>query len=473
MKAEISGQEDQAHGAFKGYWLVGCTMALLHGLLFLHDLAGDAGFRRADRAQQRFATMKALMESVGSYDTFIATLVRQGNIGDYGVHTLLYSMGGYLAVTAFESLLAVLSIVCVVYIALRVFRSEKFAVVAAFAYALLPQSLAFPHQLLSESLSNPLAIFGTAAFLKAFEAPSKWWPWIVSGLFLGLAGMTRPALILLPLVAATLLLMFDRRIVTVRQAGSVVVAGLVPFVAWGLFMQAHTGKFGFGESNQDLGLNLSQSTAKVLLMVGLAPADGTPPAWLPERLTLPQYFDFVRAHPKGYANLYLKNVFVLVSDSGIGRLYVDLLGFGAEARMKLQDPGTGWRAQLTNNGLIAMLKYGMTVAPGTIIAGVLGALGFAILNVGLLVAYVVMLKRGSVLWNPTASLEQRWGSAFLLIVPLYVIVTSQVVAYAPSRLRSQGEFAWAILACFGWAVVYAWIRARRRTAPQAEQQHAV
>jgi hypothetical protein len=171
----------------------------------------------------------------------------------------------------------------------------------------------------------------------------------------------------------------------------------------------------------------------------------------------------MRAYPKGFANLYFKNILVMVADSGIGRLYVDLLGFGADERLQFQDPALGWRAQLTNHGPLAMLEHGWETAPGTIVAGISGAIGFALVNIGMVAAYAVLLRRRSFLGGPAAALPQRWCAAVLLVIPLYVLATSQVVAYAPSRLRSQGEFAVAILACLGWAGLYtAWRHRRAR-----------
>jgi hypothetical protein len=77
------------------------------------------------------------------------------------------------------------------------------------------------------------------------------------------------------------------------------------------------------------------------------------------------------------------------------------------------------------------------------------------------VAYFTLLRRGSPLWASEEGVR-RWCLSFLLILPLYVIATSQVVAYAPSRLRSQGEFAWAILACIGWAAIHRYATRRTR-----------
>jgi hypothetical protein len=277
---------------------------------------------------------------------------------------------------------------------------------------------------------------------------------------MGMAGFVRPALALLPVVAAGLLTYLDHTRLRSRQTAIFVSAGLLPLLLWATFMLIHTGKFGLGHSTQDLGLNFSQSTEKVLLSEGVAKPGGRAPDWLPERLTLGEYLHYVRTYPKGFANLYFKNTLVMLTDSGIGRLYVDLLGFGAEERIHLQDPVLGWRAQLTNHGPLAMLRQGWSMAPGTISAGVLGAAGFALVNLGLLSAYFALLRRNSPLTNPMNSLQQRWCLAFLLVVPVYVLATSQVVAYAPSRLRSQGEFAWALLACFGWARLWNWRRHR-------------
>jgi hypothetical protein len=108
-----------------------------------------------------------------------------------------------------------------------------------------------------------------------------------------------------------------------------------------------------------------------------------------------------------------------------------------------------------------MLREGFAVAPGTILAGSLGGLAFAFVNLGVLAAFIAFLSQAR-LWAGTTgvSAERQWCVAFLLLIPLYVIATSQVVAYAPSRHRSQGEFAWAILACVGWSLLWNW-RSRR------------
>lgn len=440
------------------YWAVGCIVAFLHLTLFVRDTQVIDGFFRADRASQRFHALQRVIEGGHeNYAAFIAALVRNGIIGDYGLHAVFYSLGGPLAVIAFQVLLGIGAALCVVYIGSRAFSSKNMALAAGLLYGVLPQSLAFPHQLLTESIANPFLIFGTAGLLHALENPRAR-NWFLAGLAMGIAALIRPALMLLPLIAAALLIGLRGGRAYSGKAAIVAVSGLAPFVLWCMFMLVQVGKFGPGESTQDLGLNFSQSTAKVLLSEGLAPADGKAPDWLPQRLTLGQYLGYVINHPKGFANLYFKNIFVMLSDSGIGRLYVDLLGNGAQERLALQDPSVGWRAELTNHGPLAMLRAGWRLAPGTILAGVLGALGFAMVNLGALIAYVVLLRGNSLLRNTLGPLQQRWCLAFLLATPIYVLATSEVVAYAPSRLRSQGEFAWAILACFGWAIVRQWRR---------------
>jgi 4-amino-4-deoxy-L-arabinose transferase-like glycosyltransferase len=406
--------------------------------------------------------MKNLIEAGhDSYASFVACLVKQGIVGDYGIHAVLFAIGGAPAVIFVQVLLAIAAALCIVYIAWHTFLSRNLALAGGLLYALLPQSIAFPHQLLSESIANPFLIFGTAAAVYAIQSQRQAPIWLLSGLAFGVAGLVRPALMLLPLIAAVLLWWFGRGI-AIRKAALLAASGIAPIVLWCTFMLLLTGRFGPGESTQDLGLNFSQSTAKVLMSEGQVSVDGHAADMLPPRLTAGQYLHYVALYPKGFANLYAKNVMVMVMDSGIGRLYVDVLGYGAEERLQLQDPAIGWRAELTNHGPLAMLKSGWRLAPGTMIAGVLGAIGFAMVNIGMAFAYVILLRRGSPLSDPGTALAPRWCVAFLLIVPLYVLATSEVVAYAPSRLRSQGEFAWAILACFGWS--RAWVLLRFRSA---------
>ena len=443
------------------YRLVGGVLALLHLALLVFDVFNADGFMRADRADQRLPAMTRFLEAIGDSDVLLAVLVRQGNFFDYGIHALFFGAVGRIGLIAFQIVLAIGAALSVVFIVQRVFGSNRLAVVAGLLYGLLPQSIAFPHQLLSESIANPMIVFGTAAFIHALESPRRVSSWLLSGLCFGLGGIVRPALSLLALLAVALLVVGDRRTAFSRGAATFLAGSFVLIVAWCSFMFQQTGRFGLGQSGQDLGLNFADSVAKVLLDEGVGPSDGSRPDWLPVRISGTEYLGYMRQYPIGFANLYFKNVFVMVADSGIGRLYVDLLGFGAEARIRLQDPALGWRAQLNNHGLLAMLRQGFSVAPGTIVAGVLGALAFGLVNLGVLAAYVAVARSGVTIWKRDggASLAQRWCLAYLLIVPLYVVATSQVVAHAPSRHRSQGEFAWAILACVGWFALRHW-RAR-------------
>jgi hypothetical protein len=443
------------------YRVVGGVLALLHLGLVIFDVFNADGFMRADRADQRITAMERFLAALGDGDRLLAVMVRQGNFFDYGIHALLYGAVGRIGLIAFQIALAIAAALSVVYIVERVFRSGRLALAAGLLYGLLPQSIAFPHQLLSESISNPMIVLGTAAFIRALESPRRLSGWLLSGLCFGVGGIVRPALCLLPILALMLLAIGDRRFALSRSGSAFIAASFVLMLGWCLFMFQQTGRFGLGESGQDLGLNFADSVSKVLLDEGVGPPDGSRPEWLPMRISTAEYFAYMRQYPVGFVNLYSKNVFVMVADSGIGRLYVDLLGFGAEARIRLQDPVLGWRAQLNNHGVLAMLRQGFSVAPGTIIAGVVGALAFALINLGVLAAYVAVVRAGTAIWKRDggATLAQRWCLAYLLILPLYVVMTSQVVAHAPSRHRSQVEFAWAILACVGWFALRHW-RAR-------------
>jgi 4-amino-4-deoxy-L-arabinose transferase-like glycosyltransferase len=328
--------------------VVGSVLGLLHLCLFVFDVFNPDGFLRADRADERIKAVRTVIEAAGNPDVLVDALVRLGLVFDYGIHAVLFGLGGRLGVVAFQVVLAMAATLSLVYIARQAFRSDGFAVVVGLVYGLLPQSIAFPHQLLTESIANPLIIMGTAAFVWALTDPRRVSAWLCSGVLFGIGGAVRPALILLPLLAVTLTIVTRTR-PSAKHAALFVAASLAPLLGWCFFMLVQTGRFGLGDSGQDLGLNLTDSVVKVLLSVGVGPPDGSRPEWLPLRISLSEYFGYLREYPLGFLNLYFKNVFVMVADSGIGRLYVDLLGFGAEARLRLQDPVLGWRAQLTNH----------------------------------------------------------------------------------------------------------------------------
>ena len=399
---------------------------VLHLALLAHDAAHLERFVRADRAEQRMGVIEsfvALLRDGGSLRDFLAG---HGVPGDWLPQALLYAAGGPLFVIAVQVALALLSIVWVHEIAARVLPGRA-ALAAALIYALLPHSLALPHQLTAEAIFVPLIIL---SFRIAFGP--------ASGLALGAAALIRPVVLLWPVVCAL------RTLGGWGRSAGYLGAALAPVLAWALFMLAATGELTLGKAGHDLGHNLYQRMHRM--------AAALPEAERPARrppgettATLGEYLRFVAQHPAAAAAHGARDVATMSVKSGIERLVMDKFDWFAASRAGLQDPATGWRARVESRGPFAVAMEILREEPGLIlVSGGTAALFIAFMALAVLGAWDWMRRGASA---DAATRRQRW---LLLAFVVYVFATAQAVDAAQSRHRAPAEFALTLLAVAGW-----------------------
>lgn len=399
---------------------------VVHLALLAHDAAHLERFVRADRAEQRMGVIEsfvAVLRDGGSIRDFVAG---HGVPGDWLPQALLYSAGGPLFVIALQVALALLSIVWVHEIATRVLPGRA-ALAAAFLYAILPHSLALPHQLTAEAIFVPLIIL---SFRLAFGA--------APGLALGAASLIRPVILLWPIVCA-----WRTRAGRGRSA-AYLAAALAPVLAWALFMLAATGEFTLGRAGHDLGHNLYQRMHRM--------AAALPEAERPARrargettATLGEYLRFVAQHPAAAVAHGARDVATMSVKSGIERLVMDKFDWFAASRAGLQDPAKGWRARVESRGPLAVALEILREEPGLmLVSGGAAALFVAFMALALLGAWDWMRRPAA------AGSEARRMRWLLLAFVVYVFATAQAVDAAQSRHRAPAEFALAMLAVAGW-----------------------
>jgi hypothetical protein len=133
---------------------------------------------------------------------------------------------------------------------------------------------------------------------------------------------------------------------------------------------------------------------------------------------------------------------VLGIKSGFERIALDYLDLAPNQRVELQ--GTdGWRSRLERAGAWATLRDMSRRDPGLVLVAAGGAALFA--------GFMLLAFAGALAWLGDKGVAPRVRRLRIMIVlfPLYIVATAQVVDAAQSRHRAPAEFALCLLAVAG------------------------
>jgi hypothetical protein len=425
-------------GRWGSRWLLlAGLLPLLHTLMFGYDLQHPDRFLNADRALARMQVIEGFEQVLRDGGDLVGYLTGHGIIGDWLPQAILHLCGGQSAVIAVQILLALLSILWVREIGVRLGLSADTARAAALLYGLLPHTLVFPHQLVSEAIFVPLVVGSFAWFARAAETR-----WLTgAGALLGVATLVRPITLLWPLLCAPFVPAKPHARVTY------LLAALGPLLLWMLFIFGATGEFSMGRSSFDLSHNLYLRAQHIAATLP-APersihSDGDP------ALSLREYAAFASDHPGAVLAHSARDLLVLSTKSGVERLALDYLDIAPAQRVELQSPADGWRRQLERRGVWAGLREILIRNPSLTLAAVGGALLFS--GLMLLAAF------GAFTWLRAAPEDTAAGTRasriMLMAFPLYIVTVSQLVDAAQSRHRAPAEFALCLLAAAGVATL--------------------
>ena len=228
----------------------------LHTLLFLFNyFIHPETFLTADRAKTRLGTVLDFLSQPLQYEAIAAFLTRKGIPGDYVFQAMIMGIGGQYGLVIFQIILAILAYVCLYSIAKLFFQRERLAFFVTLIYMLLSHSLAFPHQLITEAIFNPLLIFSFYFLAKyLFDAPSLS-NLIASACFIGVSALIRPISVLYPFVIFSIFLFYFKA-KNLKNHLSYLVICILPLCIWMMFIFTSTGAIGLGKSRHDHGSNL-------------------------------------------------------------------------------------------------------------------------------------------------------------------------------------------------------------------------
>jgi hypothetical protein len=430
----------------------------IHILLALLVDTSDVGvFLRADRAAARMETVLGLLASV-SAEQMAAYLASHGILGDYAVHAWIYSIGGRWAVVGVQILLAVLSGLCVYWLAQVLGLSRRASATTMAVYLCMPHSLVFPHQLATEALHMPLLVISTWLLAKGLVQRRPAWL-ICSALLLGAATLVRPITLLWPFVAALAVAMTCRPM----QAAIYGFVAYLPILSWMGFIMLQTGEPGLGKSDHSMERNLYERVMRITATLPPTERDAARSAHLPparegsERSLGPLgYLRFSADYPGASLKHLMHDVTSFFGKSGVERITIDYLALTPNARA-LQDPDHGWRQQLELHGWPHTLRYLWQTLGKTLLISLIGSAAFIALFVLSCIGALQFVRSFRQLRSPRVAVGM-----LLVSLVAYVFVFSHVLNAVQSRQRAPAEFAIVLLAAAGFSAVRQRYRRRRQ-----------
>lgn len=415
----------------------------VHLLMLLHDLSNTTVFFNADRALGRWNTMQ---DAIDAFANNQATefLTSHGVIGDYLFHAILFGLGGKFGLILFQVGIALLSGWGVYRIGYLIGLSVRQSSLAAGIYLLLPHTLVFPHQLISEALHTPFMVVSlwlTIEFLRNERGNNHYL--IIGALLVGIATLIRPVTLLWPMIVGLTIM----RGTKVQFGAIFLIIAYLPILLWMGFIGTQTGKFGFGKSPHDMEHNLYQRVLRISDAMPSEQADQTRKVYLNQgekgTLGTVAYIRFATDYPFFFAQHLARDIIVLVGKSGVERISIDYLELNKTARTQFQDGRTGWRKIFAEQGLMGVMHYFWKNDGQVLIISLVGSTFMLFMIITAIVGgWRLVSSKGK-------EVNDRYITWLLISLPIYTFVFSQVVDYVQSRHRAPSEAAIVLLAVYG------------------------
>jgi hypothetical protein len=459
-----AGREAKGNMAWKPnrtLFLILLYVGLIQAVMLIYDVRHPDIFLHADRASDRMRAIQDLVSFLQGHSSLPEFMRHQGTAlgvpGDYLLQGVVFYLGGQYAVIFFQILLFMVSVAALYELTLLITQSAKMSVAATLIYAHLPHGVVFPHMLWSESLFDPLTLISFYFVARCVLRDHRWTSIICSALFLALAMLVRPTVLLWPIIVVATLGLSQ---IPVRKIIGYVAVFAVIMLAWPSFIWSQTGSFrmtgqvrgGEAHAADDLSKRM-QFMIETLPLEQRQAADQRFQTTQGSGRSLPaviyRYVIFGFTYPAPFIKELAHDTFIFVAQSGIERFTIDYLGLAGDERSAIQNQQIGWRKRLLDEGFVATALIFLRDHGTIFVTSLLGALGM------LLIWAFASLGTIAVFLNRTRSfgLKERIVLLSMALFSVYVFLPGQLFNFPQARYRAPAEFCLCVLAIIGWRVI--------------------
>jgi hypothetical protein len=436
----------------KETYLVLLAAFLIHISLFAYDVA--TGFEPLLRGDRSFSRLQALVAfDRAPVGNILSTLVANPVIpSEYFAQWVAFAAGGPAGIVIFQIALFLTSVWALCRTVSALFPWKSYTAVVGLVYVVLPQNLAFTHQLVSEAIATPFWVL-FAYFYVTYSRNGRTLQLLMSGLTLGVVIFVRPTLaIVLP--ALVLSHLVYRRYLwrdAALMMAVICALSILPMAAWVATYTAQTGKFGYTSGVANLGWNLRSKVFFVYSRNQLEkPAEIRSYSEYADLyqdsngISVGRFLQLAAEHPILFAKSAIIDMLTLFRGN-ISKLIVDYLGIGRDQDVK------GWRDTLSKEGVageLALLMQSKALFLSIVAEFFASVVTAPCIGIATLFAFFCLARPNAV------SREFGPVSYGMILVQSAILfsafASTQIVDQAQARLRHPAEAGLILLLAFLW-----------------------
>jgi Dolichyl-phosphate-mannose-protein mannosyltransferase len=430
----------------------------IHIALLSYDLSSHfEPFLRGDRSEVRWIALTQFAASlpVSPLDALTNSPVAPA---EFLFQFTAYEIGGQTGIIVMQIALFLTSLWALGKTALILLRSRAAMLTVGAIYTLLPQNLAFTHQLVTEAIATPLVVLSSYFYLRYF-CQRQFSHLMASGISLGLAILVRPTLALALLPFALLHFAFRKFVFPWRAALAICVVAAIPLLVWITAFSVHAGKFGYTSGTATLGWNLRSKVFFVYSRNGLekppeiAKFDKYSDTWSDNGgISVGRYLQLVKPYPM----LFIKSSVVdllQLARGNVSKLLVDYFDVVGDRHDHVKE----WRSLLAEKGLLGLIAdlsrniSTLLLAVAEVLASLVTVAGITAVALLVLISLVRSNTVVKILGHAAFGIILFQASVFFA-----VLVSTQIVDQAQGRLRHPAEAGVVLLLGLLWKLWLTW-----------------
>jgi hypothetical protein len=413
----------------------------IHIALLSYDLSTRfEPLLRGDRSEARWIALAQLAASPPG-DLLDALTNSPVAPAEFIVQLTSNKIGGQTGIIVVQIALFLASLWALCRTALILLGSRVAMLTIGAVYTLLPQNLAFTHQLVTEAIATPLVVISSYFYLCYFHQ-RRFSLLMACGISLGFAILVRPPIAMALLPFALLHLAFRKLNFPWRATAAICALAMIPFLAWTTVFSLHSGRFGYTAGTASLGWNLR---SKVFFVYSrnslekppeLAKFNKYADTWNDSGgISVGRYLQLAKPYPVLFIKSSIVDLLTLARGN-VSKLLVDYFNIVGDQ----YDAFKHWRSLLAEKGIFELINDLSRNMPMLLVL-VAEVLATSLTVVGMTAAALLVLIS---LARPRTIIKTLGQTAFGMIlfqasVSFAALVSTQIVDQAQGRLRHPAE----------------------------------